>query len=152
MMYTDLTSFCAHQSAFGGRPRMIAHTLQRQKKCFVATFKCYPLLYCESCMVWGSPVFQSTSDSSGAEKVRGQIFCHKHQTNRLGTRWVTYPRGHDGASVGVGFVLCLVIVSVSPTTSRRQQRGDKQIERPFDATASVSMWYANTNAVSQPGG
>lgn len=32
-------------------------------------------------------------------------------------------------------VLCSVIVSLSPTTFRRQQRADKQIEQLFDAEA-----------------
>lgn len=77
-----------------------------------------------------SPCFKCiTGDSWRAEKVRGQLFCHKRQTNR--------PVSHislGASSATFLWVLCCVswIVSLSPTTSGRLQLADKQIEKLFD--------------------
>jgi len=59
---------------------------------------------------------------------------------------------HPQGRAGVGFVLCLVIVSVSPTTFRRQQQADKQIERLFDAGALFLCDTLTPSLLHGPGG
>lgn len=127
MSPTDLTCYT---SALSTRQGLAAHRLwstqlRQTEKCFVATFKCYQLLCCGCCMFRGSPSFQcATGDSSGAERSEVRSFVTSIKQT-----------GQGLTESHILWGTCLVIVSLSPTTLRRQQRVDEQIERLFDAGA-----------------
>lgn len=132
-MNTELTCFFV---SIGPVSMLGSPTDYGTRKRFVATFKCYPLLWMLHSV--GKPRLSVCCRwLIRSWKVRGQLFCHKHQTNKLGPLWVTHNlwgtwQGWEGGGVCVMF---LVIVSLSPSTFTRQQQTDMKMEQLLDAAA-----------------
>lgn len=118
-------------------PQIMVGTAQTNtEKCFVTTFKCYPLLYsdCDKhCLVGEAPSFTVLPMTHQELKGQGSALLSQASNKHAGDL-VSHPSlGTWWGRFALGFVRCSVIVSLSPTPDRRQQQADKQIEQLFDA-------------------
>lgn len=122
------------------------------RKRFVATFKCYPLLWMLHSV--GKPRLSVCCRwLIRSWKVRGQLFCHKHQTNKLGPLWVTHNlwgtwQGWEGGC------LCDVFGNCFSVTFHLHEAAADGYEdgAAIGCRSSLSPWYTTAIPAPQPAG